>query len=155
MDGFVHNAEGYLNYYYWMAFQFAISDRWFSPVSSKSAPIRIATDTGGTTQGLVFDPGNMTIFLNSPLLPSFRRSTRPQWVMEGVLLSYKRLCLAGKPCGYGAGNFPATYLNYIGCYHKYLYQNQSHAACTAQPSLPAPLAIHRTSSASIPTTSRP
>ena len=45
-----------LNYYYYMASQFAISDRWFSPVSSKSTPNRIATYTGGTTQGLVNDP---------------------------------------------------------------------------------------------------
>src|ERR1700678_1120648 len=84
MDGFVHTAEGFaksgagdgaftdlvgqramgyydqdtLNYYYYMASQFAISDRWFSPVSSKSIDNRIATFTGGTTQGLVFDPGN-------------------------------------------------------------------------------------------------
>ncbi len=82
MDGFVHTAEGYaksgsgdgeftdlvgkramayydqgfLTYYYFMAAQFAISDRWFSPVSSKSTPNRIATMTGGTTQGLVRDP---------------------------------------------------------------------------------------------------
>jgi phospholipase C len=45
-----------LNYYYYMASQFALSDRWFSPVSSKSTPNRIATMTGGTTQGLVKDP---------------------------------------------------------------------------------------------------
>jgi len=79
MDGFVHTAEGYaksfgygdtagkramgyydqgfLNYYYYMASQFAISDRWFSPVSSKTVPNRIAVMTGGTTQGLVYDPG--------------------------------------------------------------------------------------------------
>ena len=87
MDGFVHTAEGYakscvnsgtcggaytdttgeramgyydqdfLNYYYYMASQFAVSDRWFSPVASKSTPNRIATFSGGTTQGLAFDPG--------------------------------------------------------------------------------------------------
>jgi phospholipase C len=45
-----------LNYYYYMASQFAVSDRWFSPVSTKTVPNRIATMTGGTTQGLVFDP---------------------------------------------------------------------------------------------------
>ena len=82
MDGFVHVAEnfaslgtgsgtftdfagkramayydeGFLNYYYYMASNFALSDRWFSPVSSKSTPNRIATMTGGTTQGLVKDP---------------------------------------------------------------------------------------------------
>jgi phospholipase C len=45
-----------LNYYYYMASQFALSDRWFSPIESKSIPNRIATFTGGTTQGLVKDP---------------------------------------------------------------------------------------------------
>jgi len=49
------NAE--LNYYYYMASQFALSDRWFSPVSSKSTPNRLATVSGGTSQGYVFDPG--------------------------------------------------------------------------------------------------
>ena len=48
--------EQFLNYYYYMASQFAVSDRWFSPVSAKSTPNRIATMTGGTTQGLVQDP---------------------------------------------------------------------------------------------------
>ena len=77
MDGFVHNAEGlarscaasgtcsgsytdltgrramgyydqdFLNYYYFMASEFALSDRWFSPVSSKSIPNRIATLLAG------------------------------------------------------------------------------------------------------------
>jgi phospholipase C len=50
--------EGFLNYYYYMASQFALSDRWFSPVASKSIDNRIATFTGGTTQGLVQDPGS-------------------------------------------------------------------------------------------------
>jgi phospholipase C len=48
----------FLNYYYYMASQFAVSDRWFSPVASESVPNRIATMTGGTTQGLVHDPGS-------------------------------------------------------------------------------------------------
>ena len=50
--------EGFLNYYYYMASQFGLSDRWFSPVSSKSIPNRIATFTGGTTQGVTQDPGS-------------------------------------------------------------------------------------------------
>jgi phospholipase C len=48
--------QSFLNYYYYMASQFALSDRWFSPLESKTIPNRIATDTGGTTQGLVNDP---------------------------------------------------------------------------------------------------
>jgi len=49
--------ESYFNYYYYMASQFAVSDRWFSPVATKSVGNRIAAFTGGTTQGLVNDPG--------------------------------------------------------------------------------------------------
>ena len=48
--------QDFLNYYYYMASQFAVSDRWFSPVASKSTPNRIATISGGTTQGLTNDP---------------------------------------------------------------------------------------------------
>lgn len=88
MSGFVHNAEGFanscnssgscsgaytdttgeramgyydqtfLNYYYFMASNFALSDRWFSPVSTNTDDNRIATFTGGTTQGLTKDPGD-------------------------------------------------------------------------------------------------
>ncbi len=88
MDGFVHNAEGFansciasgtcsgaytdttgersmgyydqtfLNYYYFMASNFALSDRWFSPVSTNTDDNRVATFTGGTTQGLTKDPGD-------------------------------------------------------------------------------------------------
>ncbi len=50
-------ASPELNYYYFMASQFALSDRWFSPVSSKTIPNRLATLSGGTTQGYAFDPG--------------------------------------------------------------------------------------------------
>ncbi len=45
-----------LNYYYYMASQFALSDRWFAPVASKTTLNRIATLSGGTTQGYVHDP---------------------------------------------------------------------------------------------------
>ncbi len=88
MNGFVHNAEGFanscnssgncsgsytdtagersmgyydqdfLNYYYFMASEFALSDRWFSPISTNTIDNRIATMTGGTTQGLTKDPGD-------------------------------------------------------------------------------------------------
>ncbi len=57
--------ETFLNYYYYMASQFALSDRWFSPVSSKSIPNRIATFTGGSTQGMTQDPGPTITCLNS------------------------------------------------------------------------------------------
>jgi phospholipase C len=160
MDGFVHNAEGFakscassgtcsgtftdltgqramgyydqgfLNYYYYLASQFAVSDRWFSPVSSKSAPNRIATFTGGTTQGLAFDPGSDDHVAPLAVNTIFQE-------LDGAGVSWKvyytvtnGFCLAGNTCGTGSGNFPATYLNYFTYFHKYLYQNPSHAACT-------------------------
>ena len=49
--------QDFLNYYYFMASEFAVSDRLFSPIASKSTPNRVATYSGGTTQGLVYDPG--------------------------------------------------------------------------------------------------
>lgn len=51
-------ASPELNYYYYMASQFALGDRWFSPISGKSIPNRLATISGGTSQGYVFDPGS-------------------------------------------------------------------------------------------------
>ncbi len=47
-----------LNYYYYIASQFALSDRWFAPVASKTVPNRIASISGGTTQGYTHDPSN-------------------------------------------------------------------------------------------------
>ena len=67
--------QTFLNYYYYMASQFALSDRWFSPVSSKSIPNRIATFTGGTTQGITQDPALMTNCLNSDQKRSSSNST--------------------------------------------------------------------------------
>jgi phospholipase C len=48
--------QDFFNYYYYMASNFAVSDRWFSPVSSKTIDNRIATFSGGTTEGFVNDP---------------------------------------------------------------------------------------------------
>jgi phospholipase C len=160
MDGFVHIAEGYgkscassgtcsgqftdttgeramgyydqgfLNYYYYMASQFAVSDRWFSPVSSKSVPNRIATFTGGTTQGLVSDPGT------NDHLPQLNINTIFQ-ELDGASVSWKvyytgtqGFCDAGDPCGTGNANYPATTFSTLSYSFKYLYENPSGAACT-------------------------
>jgi phospholipase C len=160
MDGFVHNAEGFakscassgtcsgkftdltgqramgyydegfLNYYYYLASQFAVSDRWFSPVSSKSAPNRVATFTGGTTQGLVLDPGSddHVAPVNIPTIFQELDTAGVSWkVYYTVTYGF---CLAGNPCGTGSKNFPATYVTDFTYYHKYLYQNPTGAACT-------------------------
>ena len=122
--------QGFLNYYYYMASQFAVSDRWFSPVSSKSAPNRVATFTGGTTQGLVFDPGSddHVAPIDVPTIFQELDTANVPWkVYYSVTDGY---CLAGNACGSGSGNYPATYLIDFKYYHKYLYQNPTHAACT-------------------------
>ena len=167
MDGFVHIAEGYgdnctstgscsgqftdttgqramgyydqdfLNYYYYMASQFALSDRWFSPVSSKSVSNRIATFTGGTTQGLVFDPGSDDGLpqLSIPTIFQELDSAHVSWKVYYTVT--QDLCLASNPCSTSAsGNFPATTFSDFTYSNQYLYENPTGAACTGttQPS---------------------
>jgi phospholipase C len=130
--------QDYLNYYYYMASQFAVSDRWFSPVSSKSIDNRIATFTGGTTQGLVKDPGGDD-HLPQLDIPSIFQE------LQGANVSWKiyytvtqGLCPAGDAeCTGGANaNFPATDFSTLLYSTQFLYQNPTGAACTAptQPS---------------------
>ena len=161
MDGFVHNAEGlakscaasgtcagdysdltgrramgyydqgFLNYYYFMASQFALSDRWFSPVSSKSAPNRVATFTGGTTQGLVRDSGNDDHLsqLNIPSIFQELDQAKITWKVYYTVTNNS--CFASAPCsGPATGNFPATTLAYLSYSYQYLYENPSGDACT-------------------------
>jgi phospholipase C len=128
--------EGFLNYYYYMAAQFAVSDRWFSPMASKSTPNRIAMFTGGTTQGLVRDPGYDDHLAALPLPSIFQ-------ALDNAGVSWKLYytqtvggCLDGDDCAPGTANEPGTTFGYIDYYHKYEYANPTHAACTGttQPS---------------------
>ncbi len=161
VDGFVHNAEGYakncalslvcsgdytdtsgqramgyydedfLNYYYYMASQFAVSDRWFSPMAAKSNPNRVATFTGGTTQGLAFDQG-YDDHLGSLSFPNIFHALDTAGVTWKVYYSdTSGECGVGDDdCGGGNANYPATALGYITYTKNYLYPNPSHAACT-------------------------
>jgi phospholipase C len=161
MDGFVHTAEnfaksgsgdgqftdlvgkramgyydqGFLNYYYYMASQFAISDRWFSPVSSKSTPNRIATMTGGTTQGLVRDP-----YVDD----QFTQQLDIQTIFEeldhaGVSWKIYYSITAGGctdndgDCGQGghSNDYPVTTFSDFSYSTRYLYENPQHLPCTA------------------------
>jgi phospholipase C len=165
MDGFVHNAEGYaktcaasgtcsgaftdltgeramgyydqtyLNYYYYMASQFAVSDRWFSPVSSKSVSNRIAVYTGGTTQGLVEDPGNDHLAgLNIETIFQELDAANVSWKI--YYTSTDGFCVADGDCpGGGTSAFPATYFTHLTYAYKYLHANTT-GTCTAplQPS---------------------
>lgn len=152
MTGFVHDAEGYadscaksnscagkftdltgqramgyydqtfLNYYYYMASQFALSDRWFSPVSSKSIDNRIATFSGGTTQGLVKDPGGNDHLSQLDLPNIFKEldQAKVSWkiyytVTEGLCPANEDDCQSGGNSAYPAtdfGNFTYSFNYY-------------------------------------------
>ncbi|MBV8631316.1 MAG: hypothetical protein JOZ83_10355, partial [Silvibacterium sp.] len=161
MDGFVHIAEGYgkscqasgrcsgtftdlvgkramgyydqefLNYYYYMASQFAVSDRWFSPISSKSIDNRIATFTGGTTQGLVFDPGNDDHLSQLNIANIFQELDQASVSWKIYYTVTQGLCLQEDDCG-GSPNaaYPATDFSNLAYSYQYLYENPTHAACT-------------------------
>ncbi len=122
--------ETFLNYYYYMASQFALSDRWFSPVSSKSVPNRIATFTGGTTQGLVFDPGSDDHLPQLSINNIFEelQTAGVSWRIYYTVTQGS--CLAGDSCGSGNANYPDTTFEILSYSFKFLYQNPSHAACT-------------------------
>jgi phospholipase C len=161
MDGFVHTAENYaklgegdgdftdvqgkramgyydqdiLNYYYYMASQFAISDRWFSPVSSKSTPNRIATYTGGTTQGLVRDPFVDDMFSNQLDIETIFQELDANRVSWKIYYSLTAGGCTDKDgdCGQGghSSDYPVTTFSDFSYSTKYLYENPNQAPCIA------------------------
>ncbi len=125
-----------LNYYYYMASQFALSDRWFSPVSSKSTPNRIATLTGGTTQGLVFDPfvdDKLPATLSIPTIFQELDSAKPAvtWKIYYTLTAGGCNVTDGDCGNTSIASLPVTTFLDFGYSGKYLYGNPGHAACTA------------------------
>lgn len=167
MDGFVHTAEGFaqscagtgtcsgtftdltgqramgyydqgfLNYYYYMASQFAVSDRWFSPVASKSIDNRIATFTGGTTQGLVHDPGNDDHLPQLDINNIFQELDAASVSWKIYYSDTANNCLVGGSCNpSGNAYYPATNFSALSYSYRYLYENPTGAPCTAptQPS---------------------
>jgi phospholipase C len=127
--------QDFLNYYYYMASQFAVSDRWFSPVSSKSVSNRIATFSGGTTQGLVKDPGNDGVGqLNIATIFQELDQNNVSWkIYYTVTLGF---CSDPEECGKGNSEYPATFFSNFTYSTKYLYENPSGAAC-ATPTQPS------------------
>ncbi len=141
MDGFVHTAEGFskrgvhadgtpffdptgsramgyyddqfLNYYYFMGANFAISDRWFSPVSSKTVPNRIATLSGGTTEGYVYDPGAG----NDKIGQSLTAETIFE-ALDNAKVSWKLYYSETEPDG-----LPSTTFSYFSYAGRYLHRN--------------------------------
>jgi len=160
MDGFVHTAEGFaksgsgdgsftdllgmramgyydqgiLNYYYYMAAQFAISDRWFSPVSSKSTPNRIATMTGGTTQGLVRDPFVDDGFTDQLSIETIFQELDENGVSWKIYYSLTQGGCTEKDgdCGTGqnGADYPVSTFLDFSYSTKYAHENPQHAPCT-------------------------
>jgi phospholipase C len=123
--------QDYLNYYYYMASQFAVSDRWFSPVASKSIANRIATFTGGTTQGLVKDPGGDDHLpqLNIPSIFQELDTAKVSWKVYYTVT--QGFCLNDDDCQGGSNTkYPATDFSDLSYSYQYLYENPSSAACT-------------------------
>ena len=122
--------QGLLNYYYYMASQFGLSDRWFSPVASKSIDNRIATFTGGTTQGLVKDPGGDDHLpqLDIPNIFSELDQAGVTWKVYYTVT--QGFCLNDDDCNGGSNAaYPATDFSNLSYSYKYLYENPSGAAC--------------------------
>jgi phospholipase C len=156
MDGFVHTAEGFakdcastgscsgnftdlhgeramgyydqgfLNYYYYMASQFAVSNRWFSPVASKSVPNRIATFTGGTTQGLVLDPGGNDNLPQLAIPTIFNELDKANVSWKVYYTDTQGYCLEDDDCGTsGNDRYPATAFSNLTYSFNYLKGNSS------------------------------
>lgn len=122
--------QGFLNYYYYMASQFAVSDRWFSPVSSKTVDNRIATFTGGTTQGLVADPGSDDHLPQLDIPNIFQELDQNNVSWKIYYTVTQSGCLEEDDCSGGAtALFPSTEFNALTYSTKYLYENPSGAAC--------------------------
>jgi phospholipase C len=124
--------QGFLNYYYYMASQFALSDRWFSPVSSKSIDNRIATFTGGTTQGLTKDPeGDDHLDTQLDISNIFEELDQANVSWKVYYTVTEGFCLSEDDCSGGAAaEYPATDFSSLSYSYQYLYENPSGAPCT-------------------------
>jgi phospholipase C len=128
--------QTFLNYYYYMASQFAVSDRWFSPVSSKSIDNRIATFTGGTTQGLVQDPQNDDHLTQLQIETIFQELTQAKVSWKIYYTVTNGHCLNQDDCTGGpSAAYPATDFSNFGYSSNYLHGNTT-GTCAAptQPS---------------------
>jgi phospholipase C len=123
--------QDFLNYYYYMASQFAVSDRWFSPVATKSIGNRIATFTGGTTQGLVRDPGGDDNLGQLDIPNIFEELDQANVTWKIYYTVTQGFCLEEDDCpGSASAVYPATDFSNLTYSYKYLYENPSGAACT-------------------------
>jgi phospholipase C len=124
--------ENFLNYYYYMASQFALSDRWFSPVSSKSVDNRIAAFTGGTTQGLTKDPGSDDHLDQLSINNIFEEldTAKVSWkIYYTVTIGF---CTSESNCS--GSRYPATFFSNLSYSYRYLSGNSGTCTPPKQPS---------------------
>jgi phospholipase C len=122
--------QDFFNYYYYMASQFAVSDRWFSPMSTKSIGNRIATFTGGTTQGLVKDPGGDDHLSQLDIPNIFQELDQANVTWKVYYTVNQGFCLEEDDCNASANSeYPATDFSNLTYSYQYLYENSSGAAC--------------------------
>ncbi|WP_251106604.1 alkaline phosphatase family protein [Alloacidobacterium dinghuense] len=124
--------QDFLNYYYYMASQFAVSDRWFSPVATKSIGNRIATFTGGTTQGLVKDPSgddHLSGQLDLPTIFQELDTAKVSWkIYYTVTLGF---CLEEDDCtGSSSAAYPATDFSNLSYSYQYLHEYSPATPCS-------------------------
>jgi phospholipase C len=127
----------FLNYYYYMASQFALSDRWFSPIASKSVPNRIATFTGGTTRGLIKDPGGNDHLPQLDIQNIFQELDQAKVSWKIYFTVTEGLCFTALDCiNQGKSVYPAIHFSNLTYSYQYVYVPKSGAACTppTQPS---------------------
>ncbi len=122
-----------------LASEVALSDRWFSPVSSKSTPNRIATLTGGTTQGLVYDPfkdDNVGTHLTIPTIFGKLDKAGVSWKIYYGITQGGRTDPDGDCGNSNLSAYPAiTFADFTDSY-KYLYVPATKGVCsgTTKPS---------------------
>jgi phospholipase C len=123
--------QDFLNYFYYMASQFALSDRWFSPMATKSIGNRIATFTGGTTQGLVKDPGGDDHLSQLNMANIFQELDQANVSWKIYYTVTEGFCLSASECpGWSNASYPATYFSNLTYSYRYMYEDLSSAACT-------------------------
>ena len=127
--------RNFLNYYYYMASQFALSDRWYSPVSSKSVDNRIATFTGGTTQGLTRDPGGDDHLSQLSINNIFEELDQAGVSWKIYYTVTQGFCTSVGDCGTsGIDRYPATFFSDLSYSYQYLSANSGTCTAPKQPS---------------------
>jgi len=103
-----------------------LSDRWFSPMATKSIGNRIATFTGGTTQGLVKDPGGDDHLSQLDISNIFKEldDANPPVTWKIYYTVTLGFCLSASECpGWSNALYPATYFSNLQYSYQYLHYN--------------------------------